>query len=222
VKTLSAAEGVQFDLTGTGNVGQYGWVGQGDGLLVRDINSDGVINDGRELFGAATQLADGRSAGNGYVAMADLDSNHDGKLDATDAAFNQLKVWVDGNHDGKTDIGELHGLVDFGITSLSLGHVASDRTDNGNAVALVGSYETGDGQSHEMADVWFAKARSEAPPPQITDLLADAPSDLNLPTASAGQAAQPVVVAATEATSGGVAYRPNAFEEELLKNQPLV
>ena len=40
MKTLSAAEGVQFDLTGTGNVGQYGWVGQGDGLLVRDLNQE--------------------------------------------------------------------------------------------------------------------------------------------------------------------------------------
>jgi len=219
VKTLSAAEGVQFDLTGTGNVGQYGWVGQGDGLLVRDVNNDGVINDGRELFGAATQLADGRSAGNGYVAMTALDANQDGRLDANDDAFSQLKVWVDGNQDGQTDIGELRGLVDFGITSLSLGYESSDRMDNGNAVAMVGSYETGDGQTHEMADVWFAKARSEAPPPQIIDLLADAPSDLHLP---ADQAAQPATQVASQSGATGMAYRPNLFEEELLKNQPLI
>lgn len=30
-----------------------GWASAADGLLVRDINHDGVINDGRELFGRA-------------------------------------------------------------------------------------------------------------------------------------------------------------------------
>jgi hypothetical protein len=59
VQTLSAARGVQFDLTGTGQAAQVGWASAQDGLLVRDINGDGVINDGRELFGAATELATG-------------------------------------------------------------------------------------------------------------------------------------------------------------------
>jgi len=211
---------VQFDLAATGQTGQYGWVGAGDGLLVRDVNGDGVINDGSELFGSATRLADGSSAGHGYNALAALDSNGDGAVDATDQAFGSLKVWVDGDADGITDIGELRGLVDMGVASLSLAHEASDQMDNGNAVALVGSYTTHGGQTMEMADVWFAKALAEAPPPQISELLAEAPADLTLPSASAGQAtAQP---AGSDGTVTTAAVRLNPFEEDLLRNQPLI
>ena len=53
----------------------------GDGLLVMDRNHDGVINNGSELFGVGTVLANGKHAKDGYVAMAEQDSNHDGKLD---------------------------------------------------------------------------------------------------------------------------------------------
>lgn len=224
VSTLSAAEGVQFDLTGTGHTGQYGWVAQGDALLVRDINGDWAINDGRELFGAATQLADGSRAGNGYVALGALDSNSDGRIDGMDAAFGELKLWVDADSDGVTDIGELRGLVETGISSLSLGHVASDRMDNGNAVALVGSYETSDGATHEMADVWFAKARSEMPPPQIGDLLVDAPADLSVHAAAAAPtpSANAADAGSGTALSHGQVAKLNPFEEELLKNQPLI
>src|SRR5207244_232766 len=112
IHTLSAAQGVQFDVNGTGHASQVGWVGAASGLLVRDINGDGQINDGRELFGAGTLLANGQRAGNGYNAMAALDTNHDHKLTAADAAFKELKVWVDGNHDGKVNAGEMKALGD--------------------------------------------------------------------------------------------------------------
>jgi hypothetical protein len=218
VQTISSTQGVQFDLAATGHTGQYGWVGGNDGLLVRDINRDGVINDGSELFGVGTRLADGSRAGNGYAAMAALDSNHDGKLDARDAAFGELKVWVDANHDGVTNIGELRGLVEVGVHSLNLAHTASDRVDHGNAVALVGSYTTEDGATHEMADVWFAKARSETPP-QIGDLLAAPSADLSLPGHAASTTAGD---SSTTVATAAVVHKPNLYEEELLKNQPLI
>jgi Xaa-Pro aminopeptidase len=49
-----------------------GWASAQDGLLVRDLNGDGQVNDGRELFGAGTQLSNGQRAGHGYAALADL------------------------------------------------------------------------------------------------------------------------------------------------------
>jgi hypothetical protein len=223
VSTLSAAEGVQFDLAASGQTGQYGWVGGNDGLLVRDVNLDGVINDGRELFGAATQLGNGTAAGNGYAALADLDGNHDSKISATDASFGELKVWVDANHDGKTDLGELKGLVDLGITALDLNYLHSDRQDQGNAVALVSGYETTDGQTHEMADVWFAQARSETPPPQIADLLAEAPAELALPAGPGSTTPVPAAAdAVTTVAAVGVTQHGNPFEEELLRHQTLI
>jgi hypothetical protein len=134
-----------------------GWVGGNDGLLVMDRNGDGQINDGRELFGAATLNEQGQRVGNGYAAMALEDSNHDGMLNKLDAHWDQLRVWVDGNHDGKTEAGELKSLDSLGVAELSLAHTSGSASDHGNLLGLVGSYKSTDGATHDMADVWFAK-----------------------------------------------------------------
>jgi hypothetical protein len=157
VQTLSAANGVNFDLTGLGQAEQVGWASAQDGLLVRDINGDGVINDGTELFGAATVLADGTRAGDGYRAMAAQDSNADGKLSAADENFGELKLWVDANSNGITDAGELHGLVDFGVVEINLDFAKGTELNNGNLLGMTSSYTSADGSQHEVADVWFAK-----------------------------------------------------------------
>jgi hypothetical protein len=179
VTTTASTEGVQFDVAGTGVASKTGWVGGTDGLLVMDRNGDGVINDGKELFGAATVLASGQRAGNGAVALAEQDTNHDGKITAADANFDKLKVWVDANHDGKTDAGELKGLVDLNIVELDLSFGSSDRVDNGNLVGLVSQYKTSDGQTHEMADVWFKKEDpNDQNLPPLGELLAGKSQDL--------------------------------------------
>ena len=56
-----------------------------DGLLVRDLNGNGVIDSGQELFGGDTVLANGQKATDAYAALKDLDSNRDGIIDANDA-----------------------------------------------------------------------------------------------------------------------------------------
>ena len=61
VRTVAAAEGVSFDLLANGEAGQYGWVDRQDALLVRDLNGDGVINDGTQLFRTAPRLASGEA-----------------------------------------------------------------------------------------------------------------------------------------------------------------
>ena len=164
---------------------------------MRDRNHDGVINDGTELYGAATLRADGTRAGNGYAAMALEDSNHDGKLNASDAHWKDLQLWVDANHDGKTDAGELHGLAEFGITELDLTAKVGSDIQNGNLIGLVSSFTKSDGSQHALADVWFAKdvapqQADKAAPATLGDLLA-APSAELLPagtsTATAGGAA---------------------------------
>jgi hypothetical protein len=162
VHTLSASQGVHFDLNATGQTSAAGWVSKTDGLLVLDRNGDGVINDGSELFGSATRLANGNRAGDGYTAMAAMDTNHDGKLTAADKQFAEMKVWVDANSDGKSTAGELHSLKDLGIIELDLGATKGTALDNGNLLGLVSSYKTADGKSHDMADVWFSKDTSGA------------------------------------------------------------
>ena len=121
-----------------------GWVAGGDGLLVMDRNHDGAINDGLELFGEGTTLANGTKATNGYAALAEMDSNGDGHITSADArSFTELMVWVDGNSDGVSDASELRSLTSLGITDLNL-HAQGDGTiSNGNIVGLASSYTTG-------------------------------------------------------------------------------
>jgi VCBS repeat-containing protein len=155
VQTLGLDAGVQFDLLNTGKKVNVGWVSQQDGLLAMDINGDGAINSGAELFGEQTVLADGTLAKNGWEALAAQDTNADGTIDAQDANFNQLRVWVDADSDGTTDAGELRALADESITSISLNHDNSSVQQNGNVVEMASTFTTTDGAVHTVADVGF-------------------------------------------------------------------
>ena len=164
IQTIAADSGVRFDLLGTGEPEKIGWVAPSDGLLVMDINADGVINDGKELFGSGTLLADGSKAADGYQALAELDTNHDGVITSSDATFAQLGVWVDSNSDGLSQSGEVHSLRSLGITSISLQAVVSAEVNQGNTIGLSSSYQTSDGVNHLAGDVWFAVAQSDTNP----------------------------------------------------------
>jgi hypothetical protein len=156
IHTLSASAGVQFDILGTGHAVQTGWIGSGDGFLGVDLNGNGRIDSGAELFGEGTRLADGSLAQNAYQALAQYDTNHDGKIDASDAIFSKLVVWQDVNVDGVSQAGELKHLSDLGIVSLNLNpNTTQLQADNGNIVSLFSSYTTADGATHQMADVYF-------------------------------------------------------------------
>jgi hypothetical protein len=162
VKTLSYTAGVKFDLFADGKDVSTGWVSSGDGLLVLDRNHDGAINDGSELFGSSTNLASGGKAADGYVALRELDSNHDGVISIDDAAFAELRVWVDGNSDGISAADETKSLTELGVTKLNLNAATELSKDNGNLIGLTSSYETADGATHEMADVWFVADKNHS------------------------------------------------------------
>jgi hypothetical protein len=156
VKTLSISSGVKFDLFADGRSVNTGWVSSGDGLLVLDRNHDGMINDGAELFGSSTKLANGEKAPDGYAALRQLDSNHDDVISRDDGAFRDLRVWVDNNSDGVSQAGETKTLESLGIVKIDLDATIGTTKDNGNILGLVSSYETTDGATHAAADVWFA------------------------------------------------------------------
>jgi hypothetical protein len=111
VKTLNKTAGKYFDHAGDGFAERTGWVDKDDGLLVRDLNGDGKITSGRELFGNHTVLKSGKQAANGFEALKDLDSNTDGLVDDKDAGFASLRVWKDANGNGLTVEGELLTLA---------------------------------------------------------------------------------------------------------------
>jgi len=155
IQTTTLQNGVTFDIDNDGKVEQTAWASRSDGLLVRDVNRDGTINNGGELFGSGTVLADGKKAADGYAALRALDSNLDGVIDVNDAAFAELMVWTDANGDGISSAGELRSLQDLGIASISLDAQKSTAMNNGNLIGLMGSYTSADGTTHQMGDVWF-------------------------------------------------------------------
>jgi hypothetical protein len=172
VKTLAMSDGVKFDLFADGANISTGWVSQADGLLVLDRNHDGVINSGAELFGSATQLANGDKATDGYQALRELDTNHDGLITSSDAVYADLRVWVDANSDGVSDQQEIKTLASLGIAKIDLNAAAGSGLDNGNLLGLTATYETTDGQTHAAADVWFVADRTTTPSEPLTDLRA--------------------------------------------------
>ncbi|HEY4222335.1 MAG TPA: hypothetical protein VGO62_13365 [Myxococcota bacterium] len=99
---------------------QSAWPRASTPWLVRDLDGSGAIESGRELFGSFTLLADGTRARDGFVALAALDSNNDGVIDARDAAFGSLSLWRDRNGNRVVDVGELEPLAHAGVTSLAL------------------------------------------------------------------------------------------------------
>ena len=155
INTVGLNPGVQFDLAGTGSAQNVGWIGAGSGFLVRDLNHDGLINNGTEMFGNATTLASGGKAQDGFQALAQLDSNHDGVLNALDTAFSDLGVWVDSNSDGITQPGEIHSLASLNITQFNLNAASTAVNNNGNWILQDSTYVTSNGTTHQLSDVWF-------------------------------------------------------------------
>jgi hypothetical protein len=138
---------VLFDHNGDGIQTGTGWVGKDDGLLVLDKNNNGTIDNGAELFGDNTILKNGQKAKDGFAAISDLDLNQDGKLNSSDAAFANLRVWQDINQDGFSQATELKTLDELGISSINT--VASitggQNQNNGNVIIGSSSFMQSDG-----------------------------------------------------------------------------
>ncbi len=136
-----------FDLTGDGVVERTGWVGADDGLLARDVNGNGLIDGISELFGTSNR--------SGFSALAALDSNTDGVVDANDTAFGTLRIWQDLDRDAVTDAGELKTLAEAGIASINLTGTSADITNAGNTITATGTYTRTDRTVRDVANVAF-------------------------------------------------------------------
>lgn len=155
IETL-AGKGVYFDHGNDGIRELSGWVAATDGLLVRDLDGDGKITSGLELFGNNTRLRDGSNANNGFQALTELDGNMDGSFDSRDKAWSSLQIWQDKNSNGKTEAGELYSLTDIGITAIGLHYSASTYLDkNGEYHKQTGEVTFSNGYTTTSADVWF-------------------------------------------------------------------
>ena len=142
-----------FDSNSDGFAEMTGWADAHDGVLAMDRNGNGVIDDGAELFGDQTILKNGNRAANGFQALAELDSNGDGKIDANDPTFSQLRVLtLNANGDGY----ELRTLDELGIKSINLDSTITNTTDEqGNTQTRIGSFEMVDGTVKQIGEYSF-------------------------------------------------------------------
>ncbi len=163
---IATSNAIQFDHTGDGTKNGTGWVASDDGMLVLDRNSNGTIDNGRELFGDNTILTTGTRAGqkarDGFDALADIDSNADGVVNNQDTQFTNLRIWRDLNQDGTSQTDELYTLASLNITSLNTTKTSNlQMLSNGNQLADTGSYtitdsNTGTETTGHMGDVNLA------------------------------------------------------------------
>lgn len=117
-----------FEL-GQGALATTDWPAAATPWLVLDRDGDGRISDGRELFGSYTRLSSGERARHGFEALAELDANRDGRLDARDPAWAELRLWADADRDRATSPGELTALADRGVEAIDLGYTSEPRCD---------------------------------------------------------------------------------------------
>ncbi|MEP1571697.1 DUF5801 repeats-in-toxin domain-containing protein [Roseibium album] len=165
VELISAENGVDFDVNADGIVEQTGWVGSDDGLLVMDVDGSGAIENGSEIF---SESFNGGSYADSLEALASLDDNGDGVIDAGDAAFNDIKVWQDANSDGVVQEGELKSLVEHDVASIDLGARPVYQDVDGNTVFAEGTFTKTDGSTGEYAGAAFAVANVDGPDAEET------------------------------------------------------
>ncbi|RMH90942.1 hypothetical protein EBB59_09200 [Lysobacter pythonis] len=139
------------------------WLKLDDGLLVIDKNGNGLIDDGTELFGdgnpdSKRDLNDPAELSAGIIALRKYDWNKDGRFDANDASFADVKVWRDLNQDGISQANELFSLTDVGIQSINLTPTSTTNVDvgNGNVADSTGRFTRTDGSDGNFYDLLLA------------------------------------------------------------------
>jgi hypothetical protein len=157
---------VAFDINADGQLDLSAWTkpGEKDAFLTLDLNRNGVVDDGGELFGDHTVLPGGSRAGNGYVALALYDSifeggNENGFIDPEDSIFDDLKLWIDDNHDGRSEASELFTLQQTGVERIGLHYHQSRREDaSGNSFRFLGK-------------AWVSRRHGATEPVRTTDVF---------------------------------------------------
>ncbi len=106
-----------FDLDNDGKCDQISTLGSGNGFLALDINEDGIVNQGSELFGTIT--------GDGFGELMKYDSDNNHWIDENDSIFDKLQIWLKNEDENER---ELVGLGEMGIGAIFLDSSASEFT----------------------------------------------------------------------------------------------
>lgn len=102
-----------FDIDQDGILDSISRLDSGSGYLAIDLNEDGVINDGSELFGT--------KSGNGFYDLSMYDEDGNGWIDEADSVFSKLLIWTK-DENGKD---MLYHLKDRGVGAICLQNVST-------------------------------------------------------------------------------------------------
>jgi len=146
-----------FDLNMDGVEEEISTLEKGNAFLSLDKNNDGKINDGSELFGAAS--------GNGFADLAQYDEDGNGWIDEADSIYNKLKIWVkDANGEDM-----LYTLREKNVGAIYLGSQSTDYTlrsaQTGNINGMIrrsGFFLYEDGAAGSIAHVDMTTGISES------------------------------------------------------------
>ncbi len=127
----SLTDGVLFDLRNEGHRISVAWTRANAevAFLAVDRNGNGRIDNGAELFGNFTPLATGDIAANGYVALREFDDDRNDVVNAADAGWKLLLLWVDRDHNGLSSAGELTPIAESSVTALETEYLPVGRKD---------------------------------------------------------------------------------------------
>jgi RHS repeat-associated protein len=171
IHLTDVAGGVAFDVNGDGALEPVSWTAAGSGAawLALDLDGDGAITTGAELFGvevAASRQGKPSRGTSAFTLLAAYDDpanggNGDGIISAADAVFNKLRLWVDGNHDGVSQPDELVALDTAGVVSIELSYQITGRRDGvGNVYRYRGTVHLASGRSVPIWDVFLATTQA--------------------------------------------------------------
>ena len=116
-----------FDIDADGTEDYVSLPSAGSGMLALDLNGDGRVNDGSELFGP--------TSGDAFSELAEYDLDGNGWIDEADAVFPALKIWRIDENDAESGSlsgaggnvpGRLVSLKDAGIGAICLKHAATE------------------------------------------------------------------------------------------------
>ncbi len=143
ITTSGIENGVAFDIDADGFIDQVSVPTTDDAFLALDVNGNGIIDNGSELFGDQTDYQ------NGFEYLASFDDNNDNKIDANDRIFNSLLMMRLINNDQF-----ITQLSETNIQSINLDYNnASTRTDSGDRIVQISDYKNSDGQKGVVADL---------------------------------------------------------------------
>jgi hypothetical protein len=125
----SADDGAEFDIDADGNIDKTAVTRGNDAMLALDLNGNGVIDNGKELFG------DQNGAKDGFAELAKYDENADGIIDSRDGIFDGLKLlrFVKNSAGGYEQ--KITTLKSSGITAIDLLNISGTKEEiNGNSI----------------------------------------------------------------------------------------